>query len=150
MGASRSARTAYTSNYNDHASYPDEFFKDRANFQPHSFIHGAWHHTDLVGTAGGFIEQEVKRSHIGHVVGVWVEPDYRRRGIARDLTLAAIDQLKEHPDVTLIQIAATATNHGAITLYESMGFTRYGIEPQALKHDGVVYDEVLMAMAVPR
>ena len=104
----------------------------------------------LVGTAGGFVEQEVKRSHIGHVVGVWVEPEYRRRGIARGLTQAAIDQLKQHSDVSSIQIAATATNNGAITLYESMGFTRYGVEPQALKHDGMLYDEVLMAMAVAK
>ena len=150
LRALRLAPTAYTSNYDDQADYPDTFFQQRATFLPHNFIFAAWQENQIVGTAGGFIEQETKRRHIGHIVGVWVEPEFRRQGIARDLTQAAIDQLKRHPDVTIIQIAATATNTGAVTLYESMGFERYGLEPQALQHEGVFYDEVTMAMPVAR
>lgn len=148
LRALRLAPTAYVSNYDDHVTYPDEFFKNRSTFRPTSFIFGAWDQADLVGTAGGYVEPETKRKHIAHIVGVWVDPGYRRRGIARDLTLAALAQIKALPQITLIQIAATATNHGAITLYESLGFKRYGIEPQSLKHDGVLYDEVMMALDV--
>jgi RimJ/RimL family protein N-acetyltransferase len=33
----------------------------------------------------------------------------------------------------------------AIRCYNRCGFTVYGVEPQAIRHDGVMYDELLMA-----
>ena len=150
LRALRLAPTAYASDYETQKDFPDEFFQQRVTFLPHNFIYGAWLEEQLIGTAGGFVEQDRKRRHIAHVVGVWVEPEHRQQGIARKLTEAALTQLKQHPDVTSVQIAATATNETAVKLYESMGFVRYGVEPDALQHDDQHYDEVLMAMAITR
>ncbi len=126
----------------------DSFFQDRSTFRPDNFIYGAWQDSDLVGSAGGYVEPDTKRSHIAHVVGVWVDPECRRQGIARALTIHVIDQLKSLPQLSIIQIAATATNKGAIDLYQSLGFVQFGLEPQALQHDGQTYDEVQMAIAL--
>lgn len=58
------------------------------------------------------------------IANVAVDPDYRRRGIARALMQAAIECLAERRNRWII-LQVEADNHGAIQLYESLGFIRY-------------------------
>lgn len=58
-----------------------------------------------------------------NVVGV--APDYRRRGIARQLVEAAVDDIRRR-NMKTITLNVLANNAPAIRLYESVGFEHYG------------------------
>ena len=85
LNALRLAPTAFSSSFETCRLLPDEFFLGRATFFPDNFIFGAFHDEALIGTAGGYVDPEKKRNHIAFVVGMWVEPDYRKLGIGRKL-----------------------------------------------------------------
>ncbi len=56
------------------------------------------------------------------VFGLWVHPDHRRRGLARDLT-AAVGMLARGKQRPAVYLQVSADNAAARGLYESMGFT---------------------------
>ena len=98
-----------------------------------TLVFGAFDRNALVGTAGGYVEPELKRNHIGHVVGMWVEPEYRSSGIARQLLDAVVQQLKSLPAVETIQIAVTVGNERFVQLLSNKG------EIRVVMKDGVEY-----------
>ena len=146
LNALRLAPTAFSSSFETSRRLTDEFFIGRATFVPDNFIIGAFHDEDLIGTASGYVEPEKKRNHIAFVVGMWVEPDYRKLGIARRLLHAVVTQLKSLPQVSNIQLSVSVDNPHAWKLYESYGFVVWGREPQALKLSNSFYDELHMAL----
>ena len=146
LNALRLAPTAFSSSFETCCALPDEFFLDRATFAPDNFIIGAFHHQDLIATAGGYVEQEKKRNHIAFVVGMWVEPAYRKRGIAGKLLHEVVTRLKSLPDVTDIQLSVTGDNSYALELYRNYGFAIWGREPRALKLPDGVYDELHLTL----
>lgn len=77
----------------------------------------------IVGCATGFVldgypREFVGRPNTGHIVGVYVEPEFRRRGIGRDLTRAAVEWLGSM-GCTTIRLRTTRAGRG---VYESLGF----------------------------
>jgi ribosomal protein S18 acetylase RimI-like enzyme len=61
---------------------------------------------------------------IGHL-GIQVDYSYRRRGIGRDLMIAAISDSARFGYKT-IELSVFESNTPAIRLYESLGFLVYG------------------------
>lgn len=59
------------------------------------------------------------------MMNVAVHPDARRRGLARSLVEALIEQLKDR-EVRMLTLEVRASNEPAKALYESMGFTQVG------------------------
>lgn len=74
---------------------------------------------------------------------MYVRSRARKAGIGRRLAEAVIEHASQH--VELIQLTVVSGNEPARRLYASLGFTEYGVEKNALKHDGRYWDEVLMA-----
>ncbi len=77
----------------------------------------------IVAGATGFIDDGYPRDiatsrRVGYVAGVYVEPSYRRRGLARAVTQAAVDFLWELGCERITLHAAEL----ARPIYESMGF----------------------------
>ncbi len=62
-----------------------------------------------------------------HVMTVAVHPERRRRGHARTLVRAALD---EHPDARLVYLEVRPGNMAARALYESLGFYVTGVRPR--------------------
>ncbi len=60
------------------------------------------------------------------VMNVAVAPDYRRRGIARQLIESLVWQLQQR-EVTRLTLEVRASNGAAISLYESLGFGQVGL-----------------------
>ena len=87
----------------------------------------------LVGALTCEREPRLKVKHIGHLIGMMVADTHRGRGIGRALLVAAVARLKATPGLAQITLSVTATNRGAIGLYESQGFTRYGSLPDAIR-----------------
>jgi RimJ/RimL family protein N-acetyltransferase len=46
--------------------------------------------------------------------------------------------------VDLVQLTVVEDNRAAQRLYAALGFVQYAVEPDALKRDGRVFNEVLM------
>jgi GNAT superfamily N-acetyltransferase len=75
-----------------------------------------------VACAGALIPETamIQVERIATIGGVYVRPEYRRRGLARELTEAAIAWAREH-GCTLVRLSASEP---AESLYRSIGFTK--------------------------
>lgn len=64
---------------------------------------------------------------LGHLGGMWVEPDARRQGVGRALTEAVIAWARERK-LRALALWVTEGNRGAIDLYTMLGFAATGEE----------------------
>jgi len=79
---------------------------------------------NIVGSAVAMIKRSMSDGYVrakpnGYLANVYVEPDHRRRGVARALTIAAIDWLRS-VGCGVVRLQASTTGR---PLYQSMGFT---------------------------
>ena len=63
------------------------------------------------------------------MMNVAVHPDFRRRGIAEDLVVALIEELKKRQSHCLT-LEVRASNEPAKNLYEKLGFNQIGRRPK--------------------
>lgn len=137
--------TAFGTDLREAKTLPLAYFRGRASDEPESFIMGAFSQGNLIGCAGGFREEDLKRQHIAQVVGVFIHPDHRGAGLSRRLVSSVLERLERLPHIEQINLAVTADNEPALALYLSFGFEIYGREPAALKVEGTNYDELLLS-----
>lgn len=67
-----------------------------------------------------------------HLMTVAVEPESRRRGVARTLILSGLDAIGSGP--TTLEVRKS--NRAAITLYRDLGFVEWGVRPGYYPDDG--------------
>ena len=84
-----------------------------------------------------------KVAHNATVGGMYVSPAFRGRRIGPALLDAVITHARTFAHLRNLRLCVNATNAAAIRLYQSRGFTRYGLEPEALCVDGIFYDDEL-------
>lgn len=92
--------------------------------------HGRDNHPLLVaeedGRAVGYAslspyrEKEAYRTTVE--LSIYIHPSYRRRGIARTLMEAILDEAKRNPDIRTVVSVITGENAASIRLHEQMGF----------------------------
>jgi RimJ/RimL family protein N-acetyltransferase len=140
LEALRANPEAFGSTFETENAQPLNWFFDRLGT---STVLGAFHDTKLVAIAGFAIQQGQKRAHKGLLWGMYVRPGARGTGVGRRLIEAVLELARRR--VELIQLTVVQDNAQARRLYASLGFQDYGLEKNALKHDGRYYDEVLMA-----
>ena len=126
-----------------------EFEKDQpleryTGWLTNSTVLGAFQNSHLIGTASFTQLSGLKDSHKGLLRAMYVRPTHRRSGAGRQLVQAIIELARQK--VELLQLAVVSTNQPALRLYESLGFRQYGLEPRALKHNGLYSDEILMSL----
>lgn len=113
-----------------------------------STILGAFDNNALIGAAGLVRDEKPKRHHIVSIWGVYVTPTARGAGLGRRIVEAAIATARTWPGVACVQLTVSEKAIAARRLYESQGFTAWGLEPDALRVDGVTYDESHMRLAL--
>ena len=94
-------------------------------------------------------EREPRRKvqHIAHLVGMMVSDTHRGRGIGRALLSSAITRLRDIDGLDQVTLSVTTSNRAAVGLYGSVGFTRYGRLPDAVRlPDGRRLDKDLMVL----
>jgi RimJ/RimL family protein N-acetyltransferase len=102
----------------------------------------------LVGVAGVYREARVKRRHRAAVWGVYTTPAARGRGVGRRLMEACLALAGSWRGVEVIGLSASVRSEAAIRLYESVGFRRWGVEPDCIRVEGEALDEVHMQRRV--
>jgi ribosomal protein S18 acetylase RimI-like enzyme len=108
---------------------------------------GAFVSDRLVGTACVMVSPRIKQRHKGHLMAVYVTPEWRGTGLARNLLDDIIGHAREAGLIALV-LSVTVGNEAARRLYLRAGFRTYGIEPRSLRIDGKLHDEELMALAL--
>ncbi|MFP2931984.1 GNAT family N-acetyltransferase [Pyxidicoccus sp. 3LG] len=109
---------------------------------------GAFEGERLVGVVGLRREDSQKLAHKALVWGMYVLPEVRSRGTGRRLLTAAVEEGRKMPGVERLLLAVAVGNESAQSLYRTLGFRTYGVEPSAMKIGGAYVDKELMVLAL--
>jgi ribosomal protein S18 acetylase RimI-like enzyme len=141
---------AFSSDFEESRRQSIENFADRLAATVDRFTLGAFLDDALAGVVTFVRRQGVKVRHKGTVVGMYVNPDARGRGIGRRLLEAALARACAMPGLVCALLEVTAGNTAAERLYGSVGFEPYGIERGAIRVDDRTLDSVLMSLSLER
>jgi GNAT superfamily N-acetyltransferase len=100
----------------------------------------------LVGALGVLRDAHRKAAHKAWVWGMYVQASHRRRGLGRRLLEAAIAHARTLGGVRQVHLGVSDATPAARTLYEGLGFRRWGTEPRGVFHDGRYADEHHMVL----
>ena len=111
-----------------------------------NFVLGAFIGGQLVGTAGFFRNQTLKRKHKGRVWGMYIADSARGQGMGRALLATLLERVRQLPDLEEVLLSVAASQVAAQKLYASFGFESYGRERRALRVGEQSLDEDYMAL----
>ena len=141
------AADAFTSTAEERAKEPVSWWGNRiASASGLSQSIGAFQAEQLVGTVALEYSAKPKTRHSALVLGMYVKPSARRLGAGSMLMQAAIAGARSRPGIRMLRLTVTQGNEAAIRLYESVGFSAWGIEPQAILTPSGYKAKVHMAM----
>jgi len=125
---------AFTSTAAEGENRPLSWWKARLSTEPAAkrLVLGAFDGGELVGVVGLSFEHREKVRHKATLFGMYVRPQWRGRGLGRQLIQSVLAHARERAEIKVIQLTVTEGNAPAITLYESCGFVPFGVEPLAI------------------
>lgn len=141
--------TAFGSSYEQESVQPPEYFEGRIACSAERLALGAFDGDRLIGVVGFVRDAGVKTRHRGAIYGMYVHPDWRRKGVGRELMTMILAELESLPGLRWVRLSVTVGNDAAQRLYESLGFAVYGEEPEVLMVEGVAYAERHMVRKIP-
>ncbi|WP_027481835.1 GNAT family N-acetyltransferase [Deinococcus pimensis] len=109
---------------------------------------GAFVDGELVGIATLARETGLNTRHKAFVVGMYVAPHVRGRGVARAVLTRLITHARAVEGLEQLMLAVSSTQTAARALYASLGFVTFGLEPRALKVAGEYVDEEHMLLVL--
>lgn len=141
---------AFTSSYEEDSAKPLAATATRLAADSADTVYGAFVEGRLAGIAGVGREARRKNAHKATVFGMYVAPEYARRGIGEALLALLIDEAKSTSTLTQLVLTVTDTNTGAIALYERAGFASFGVEPRAIRVGDVYFGKNHMFLSLDR
>jgi ribosomal protein S18 acetylase RimI-like enzyme len=108
-------------------------------------VFGAFIGTKLVGIAGLRREPLEQVKHKAALWGVFISPDRRREGLARTLFSRVLSFARD-AGVLQIHLCVNTENVRARSLYRSLGFESFGVEPRAMRVGDRFFDEEHMVL----
>jgi ribosomal protein S18 acetylase RimI-like enzyme len=112
-----------------------------------NFIIGAFdHQNQLVGMIGFRRESSPRLDHIGSIWGLYVASGARGKKLGYGLIARLLTGIRQIQGVEQVKLQLEASNQRARELYESFGFEAWGVEPRAVRIDGIYYDDLHMIL----
>ncbi|HEY2463680.1 MAG TPA: GNAT family N-acetyltransferase [Steroidobacteraceae bacterium] len=102
----------------------------------------------LVGMLGLHRAHQLKAAHKVNLWGMYVVPAWRKRGLGEKLLQAAISYARTLPGVSTVRLSVSGSASAARHLYEKIGFTCWGEEPDAMRIDGLPASEHHMSLSL--
>jgi ribosomal protein S18 acetylase RimI-like enzyme len=121
-------------------------YREQFCTQEDNYVVGAFDNDRLVAMAGFYREQHAKRRHKGRIWGVYVSPLHRGQGVGRMVMSKLLESARALPGLECVLLTVTAEGQQARSLYKSLGFRMFGIEPRALQVNGCYLDEEFMIL----
>lgn len=144
LEALRTNPEAFGSSYEEEKDYPIEKTEWRlGDASAHMF--GAFIDGRLIGMVTLMREVKNKMKHRANIYAVYVTPSQRGKGVAKRLMEASIRKAKELKEVEQLYLTVVSTNEPAKRLYQSLGFSTYGVDRKAIKIADEYYDDDLMS-----
>jgi RimJ/RimL family protein N-acetyltransferase len=144
LEALRSHPEAFGSDFETQNEFPLSHWADRLRaLGDETMICFAEHEGRLIGMCGIYRGRMKKIQHNATIFSVFVQPRWRGQHIAERLIEQCLQWARQQ-NILIVKLAVVTTNTSAIRCYARCGFTVYGIEPQVINHDGILYDELLM------
>ncbi len=144
------APVAFGASFEEEQALPLAEIETRLQLHADRGAFGVFVDDALVGAAGLGRERHAKLAHKGMIWGVYVAPSARGTGAGRALLQGVIDFAITVPSLRQLNLVVYVGNAGAIKLYESLGFVRFGLEVDAIIVDGVAYDDLHMGLKLQR
>ncbi|MDZ7592247.1 MAG: GNAT family N-acetyltransferase [Rubrivivax sp.] len=127
------AADAFTSTVEERRAEPMSWWVKRiASPSGLSQAYGAWDNEALVGSVAVEFSAKPKTRHSALVLGMYVRPAYRGRGVGMALLQAAAEAAAERPGIRVLTLSLTEGNEPAMRLYLAAGFAVWGVEPLAI------------------
>ena len=150
LEALRNHPEAFSSDYETGLAKPMSYWTERLRFKNSGegvMLYFAAHDELLIGMCGITHTDARKQKHSAYIVSMYVRPEWRGLRIAEELITTCLVWGRKQ-EIKIVKLGVAATNTPAIRCYARCGFQVFGTEPQAIYHDGVFYDELLMARMV--
>jgi ribosomal protein S18 acetylase RimI-like enzyme len=148
VAALRQEPLAFASSLSDEHSMSLEVVRKALAGAGDEVVLGYFDQAELCGTIGAIRAPKAKHHHKAELWGLYVVPEFRRRGVGRALLTALIDHVRDWDGIEQLQLGVTSDAVAATRLFESAGFVRWGLEPRALRSGGVFVDEAHMSMVL--
>ena len=140
---------AFGSTYEEENAYSMEFVAGRLRRTAQSnndVTLGAHIEGKLIGVVGFIRRTGDLEKHRGHIWGMYVVSEAQGKGIGRALLSDAIEFARSLDGLEQIDLEVESRNEAAKSLYRSLGFESYGIDPRARLLDGQYIDEERMVL----
>ncbi len=143
------APEAFASSLDEEKDLPIDIVAGRLAATGDSAVFGAFDGPQLAGVVGVMREAKAKHRHKAFIWGMYIAPAWRDRKLGRALMEAALQRAAGMPDLRQVTLCVTAGSTGAVRLYESLGFVRFGLEPDALYVAPHFHDKLDMVYRLP-
>lgn len=98
----------------------------------------------LVGMIAILFNTKVKTKHVAEIVGMYVDPKHRGKGIGIKLMQEIENKVREREDIKKIKLEVVETQEAAINLYKKQGFKVVGKLQNEFFEKGKYYDNLIM------
>lgn len=142
------APAAFGASYENEQGTPLSQIESQLAAESGRLLFGAFVGDELVAIAGIGREGGPKEAHKGYVRSFYVTPNQRGQGVGRAVLAHLLAYARTLPGLRQLTLAVNAANKPAIALYNSLGFTRYGVEPDSQLVAGHFHDEMLMFLVL--
>lgn len=109
-------------------------------------LFGAFQVKRLIGIIRLSRYEAINEKHRAYLAGLYVLPEFRKRGCGRVLVSQALHRATMTAGVRRVNLTVVTQQKNAIRLYQSFGFRIYGTEHETFIKDGKYYDEYLMTL----
>ena len=141
------AADAFTSTAAERALEPESFWVKRiADPTGLTVALGAFEGQSLVGTVALEYSAKPKTKHKGLVIGMYTSPRARGQGFGRALIQGIVEHARAREGLLMLTLTVTEGNEPAISLYRSVGFQTFGVEPMAICTPSGLKGKVHMAL----
>ena len=129
---------AFTSSFEEENLRPPADTEKRLAAASDTVMWGGFIEGALAGVVGMTRETRLKNRHKATLVAMYVAPEYGGRGLGLALVNTVV-QAAGAAGVELLVLTVTEGNRQAAALYERAGFAAFGVEPDAIRVNGVPY-----------
>lgn len=151
LEALRTSPEAFSASYEDFVKVSMDDVRKRIRTEEDNFIVGAFAEGQkLCGMVGFGRDAGRKSNHKGTIWGVYVAAECRGQGVAERLMKEVLHRASQLQGLQQVNLIVVTTNQPALSLYNKLGFTTFGVEKKALIIGDQSYDEAYMVWNVPQ